>query len=98
MLGPKQPVFRSTKWLRAVAELDCVICDRAGPSQAAHRNEGKGMGMKTDDALTAALCPSCHADIDQGKELSREERRNMMNWAIVETIQRLARAGKLTLK
>lgn len=98
MLGPKQARFRSDKWLRAVADLDCVICDRAGPSQAAHRNEGKGMGMKTDDALTAALCPSCHADIDQGKELTREQRREMMDRAILDTLVQLARNGKVSVK
>ena len=94
----KQPIFRSEKWLRAVAALNCVICDRAAPSQAAHRNEGKGLGLKTDDALTAALCVDCHRDIDQGKELDRDTRRQLMDRAILDTIVQLVRRGKLVMK
>jgi len=65
----KTPVFRSEKWLRAVASLPCMLCFREGATQAAHRNVGKGMGMKTDDCFTAALCVDCHAEIDQGGAL-----------------------------
>lgn len=90
--------FRSRKWLSAVGELgDCVLCGTYGV-QVAHRNEGKGMGLKCDDSLTAAICPKCHNSIDNGKELSREERRALMDKAIVLTIQRLARVGRITVK
>jgi len=88
----KQPIFRSEKWLRAVASLDCVRCDREG-TQAAHRNEGKGMGIKVDDCLTAAICPTCHTEIDQGKNMTREERRQAMDDAILKTLVQLARKG-----
>lgn len=56
------------------------------------------MGLKCDDSLTAAICPKCHNSIDNGKELSREERRALMDKAIVLTIQRLAREGRITVK
>jgi hypothetical protein len=56
------------------------------------------MGLKCDDSLTAAICPECHNSIDNGKELSREERRALMDKAIVLTIQRLAREGRITVK
>ena len=62
-------------------------------TQAAHRNEGKGMGMKVDDSLTAALCVHCHAEIDQGKNLSRDERREAMDKAILNTLVQLTRRG-----
>lgn len=97
MIGPKQARHRSDKWLRAVASLDCVICDKEG-TQAAHRNEGKGMALKVDDCLTAALCPSCHTDLDQGKELTREQRRELMDRAILDTLVQLARNGKVSIK
>ena len=93
MLGPKEPAYRSEKWLRNVASLECVGC--GGESQAAHRNEGKGMGLKTDDCLTASLCPRCHAEIDQGKDMTREERRARMDAAIFVTLIRLARRGMI---
>ncbi|EAA3241798.1 hypothetical protein EGS24_06630 [Salmonella enterica] len=91
-------IFRSNRWLQAVREIDCcVLCGRYGV-QAAHRNEGKGIGLKVDDSLTAALCPSCHERIDNGKDLSREERRSEMDRAIVLTLQKLTREGRVTVR
>jgi hypothetical protein len=91
----KQHTYRSEKWLRAVASLPCVLCYREGATQAAHRNEGKGMGIKTHDCWTAALCVDCHADIDQGKGLSRDERRQRMDVAILLTLAQLATDGRI---
>jgi hypothetical protein len=56
---------------------------------AAHRNEGKGMGIKVSDALCVALCYECHYTLDMGKELTKEERREMWNRAYVTTMQYL---------
>ena len=61
--------------------------------QVAHRNEGKGIGMKTDDCATAAICVTCHSEIDNGKGLSRDERRQLMDRAIVLTVIQIARRG-----
>lgn len=94
----KTPTYRSNRWLQAVAELPCVICFREGATQAAHRNEGKGMGIKTDDCLTAALCVECHADIDQGAILTRQERRQRMDTAILMTVRALAQGGRIAIK
>jgi hypothetical protein len=91
----KRHTFRSDKWLRAVAALPCVLCYREGATQAAHRNEGKGMGIKTHDCWTAALCVDCHADIDQGKGITREERRQRMDVAILLTLAQLATEGRI---
>jgi hypothetical protein len=89
----KQKTFRSRKWLAVVGCLEqCVLCGAYG-TQVAHRNEGKGCGLKCDDSLTAALCITCHHEIDNGKNLTREERRALMNKAIVETLKILSRRG-----
>lgn len=91
-------IYRSNKWLQAVRELECcVLCGRYGV-QAAHRNEGKGVGIKVDDSLTAALCVECHARIDNGKDMSRDERRSEMDRAIVLTLQMLTRNGRVHIK
>jgi len=92
---PKAERWESVPWRRAVASLPCVLCGREGDTQAAHRNEGKGMALKTDDSLTAALCTGCHTEIDQGAHLTREQRRERMDRAILLTVQALARAGRL---
>lgn len=85
--------YRSRKWLAAVGQLEqCVLCGAFGV-QVAHRNQGKGMGLKNSDCLTAALCPSCHHEIDNGSMLTRDERRERMDRAIVLTVERLAERG-----
>ncbi len=85
------------KWFEAVASIeDCVRCGRYGV-QVAHRNQGKGMGMKTDPWMTAALCPECHHEIDNGKDMDRGERRAEMDAAIVKTHHALILSGKLKL-
>lgn len=85
----KTPLFRSEKFRRLVASLPCQHCNRYCATQAAHRNEGKGMSMKTSDALVAALCTTCHHELDNGKTLTKEERRDMWNRAYIKTMQAL---------
>ncbi len=98
MLRQRQQPYRSRKWLAAVHQIEaCVLCGAYG-IQAAHRNQGKGMSQKTDDCLTAALCPSCHHDIDNGNRLSREERRALLDKAICETVAQLARMGLIEVR
>jgi hypothetical protein len=48
-------------------------CEPAHSNQSRH---GKGGAMKAHDIFHAAACHWCHAELDQGKKLSREERRN----------------------
>lgn len=93
--APKEGRYISEVWRRAVADLPCVFCGQ--PSQAAHRNEGKGLGLKTDDCLTAALCPPEHSEIDQGKDMTREQRRARIDRAIVLTVLALVKAGRLRI-
>ena len=89
--------MKNRKWLAAVGSLEtCVLCGRHGV-QVAHRNEGKGMGMKVGDHLCAALCPQCHFETDSGKGLTRPERRAQMDRAIVLTYDRLVEAGVIGL-
>lgn len=48
--------------------------------------------------MTAALCPKCHAEIDSGKDLDREQRRSLMDRAIVLTHDKLVQMGMMGLK
>ena len=90
--------YESEAWRRAVASLPCVWCWREGETQAAHRNEGKGMSMKTDDCFTAALCVACHRELDQGSKMDRSERRELWRVAFTETIRQMALRGLLVPK
>jgi len=95
VVAQKPAPFRSEAWLAAVRTIPCVFC--GAPVQAAHRNEGKGMGTKVDDCLVAALCPPDHAEIDQGRNMTRDERRARMDRAIVLTLAELVRRGLVGL-
>lgn len=81
-------MFRSKKILELMREVPCGACGtNDGTVVAAHRNEGKGMGLKVSDALVAPLCFSCHRYLDQGKDMTREERRDFWNRAYINGIQ-----------
>lgn len=47
----------------------------------AHRNEGKGMGLKVPDELTVPSCHACHMEYDQGRKFTREQKREFWNSA-----------------
>ncbi len=95
--GKRENTRKNRAWLAAVASLEnCVLCGRHGV-QVAHRNEGKGMALKNPDHLTAALCPECHHEIDNGHLLSKDERRAEMDKALVRTFDKLVQAGKVGL-
>ena len=67
---------------------------------AAHSNQqrdGKGMGIKAHDYRIAALCYTCHADIDQGKTLGKQEKFEKWDEAHRRTIGWLFERGHLTL-
>lgn len=87
----KHSYVRSKKLLKMVASLDCQACGSGHMVQAAHSNwgGGKGRGIKSDDNLVAALCLKCHYEIDQGKNLSKEERQKMWINAHKATIKAL---------
>ena len=91
----KHSYVRSKKLLKLVASLDCQACGSGHMVQAAHTNwgGGKGRGIKADDNLVAALCLKCHYEIDQGKDLSREERQEKWLHAHVATVARLCNIG-----
>lgn len=80
MTGGKR-MYRNQKLLEAVRESPCQHCGKSdGTVVAAHSNQsrdGKGRSIKSHDYRIAALCFTCHAELDQGRRLSREERLNM---------------------
>jgi hypothetical protein len=87
----KHSYVRSKKLLKLVAGLDCQACGSGNMVQAAHTNwgGGKGRGVKADDNLVAALCLKCHYEIDQGKDMSKEERQEMWEQAHIATVKKL---------
>lgn len=74
--------WRNKKYRHLIASMPCINCGLEGSTQAAHQNEGKGMGIKTSDATCIPLCFSCHNQLDQGAYMSREEKRALF-WQLL---------------
>lgn len=70
--------MRHPAYLAAVRRLPCMCCGRVGATQAAHKNESKGMALKTDDRTAMALCLDCHRDYDNGGVMDKDSARQ---WA-----------------
>lgn len=89
--------YRNTKLTEAVRQLPCQQCGiQDGTVVAAHSNQlrdGKGKGIKAHDFRIAALCYRCHADLDQGSQMSKEERREVWEEAHRRTIGELFLRG-----
>jgi len=96
MKFPKHEYVRSKKLLQEVALLDCQLCGSSQYVQAAHSNwgSGKGMGVKADDSMVAALCAFCHRDIDQGSKWSKRERQQAWWVAHRKTVETLVESGR----
>jgi len=89
MMFPKTKYVRDKKRLEACRSLPCQHCGAEdGTVVAAHSNEGihgKGRGIKASDEFVAALCFTCHANLDQGS-MSKQERTEMWHNAHIKTI------------
>lgn len=74
-------MYRNQKLLESVRQSPCQHCGiDDGTVCAAHSNQmrdGKGRGLKAQDYRIAALCFKCHSELDQGRDMSRQERLNM---------------------
>ena len=96
--------YRSRKLLDAARDCpQCMRCRRGndGSVVMAHSNQqrdGHGMGHKAADFRVAALCGACHAEIDNGRDLSREERVAQWEQAHRATIGWLFESGKVAIK
>jgi hypothetical protein len=90
--------FRSKTLRRLVASMACVHCGRQGATQAAHANLsdfGKGLSIKASDAALMALCITCHSELDQGRAMSKKERRDFQMEMISKTLVRAVEHGYL---
>lgn len=85
--------FRNAKLLALARDQACVMCgSQDGTIVAAHSNlleHGKGRGLKAHDGMSAWLCYRCHTKLDQGTELSKDERRDYTITAICRTYMKL---------
>ena len=92
-------MYRNKKLLEIVRNFPCQHCGTIdGTVVAAHSNQlrdGKGRGIKASDYRVASMCYKCHAELDQGKNLSKAERVDMWEEAHRKTIALLFESGFL---
>jgi hypothetical protein len=92
---PKFKYIRSNKLMSFYRTIPCQKCGiDDGTVCGAHSNQeihGKGKGIKASDEFCASLCNNCHYCIDQGKELSREEKRLVWELAHHKTVKALTK-------
>lgn len=88
---------RDKKLTELARDQSCVACGVLdGTVVWAHSNlseHGKGMGHKAHDCMGMFLCYRCHGKLDQGKELSKEDRRELIYRWICLTHIRLWATG-----
>ena len=97
---PKHAYYRGADWEKAVRQLPCQLCGLYGQTQSSHPNwawSGKGKSIKGSN-VTAALCVSCHSELDQGSKLNRDEREYAWLRAFWKTAEALANSGKLVVR
>ena len=96
MRFPKYQYVRSKELMRNAREIPCQHCGADdGTVCGAHTNwgGGKGRGVKASDNLIASLCFDCHAELDQGKTLTKEQRQDMWQNAHIKTVHKLVELG-----
>lgn len=102
VVGVAAPVSKATyirsKALREAYRLiPCQSCGaNDGTVVCAHANEGtygKGLAIKACDTRGASLCFTCHSRLDQGGDMTRDERRAFWLAAHLKTIPALVAAG-----
>ena len=96
-------IYRNPKLL-ALARFApiCFGCHKMndGTIVACHSNQirdGKGTGIKSHDYRIAMLDSECHYKLDNGKDLTKEQRLEMFEKAHRETIGWLFESGKIVI-
>ena len=84
-------MYRNDKLLKLARHSPCQICEIQDDTiVAAHSNQlrdGKGRGLKSSDAAIAFLCYKCHNEIDQGSNLSKQQRFYLWDEAHIKSIR-----------
>ena len=97
-------IYRNPKLLATARQ--CPVCMMCGMTNnddvvSAHSNQlrdGKGRGLKAHDYRIAFCCYKCHLELDQGKNMSRQERVDAWEEAHRKTIGWLFESLRLIVK
>lgn len=96
--------YRNRSLLDLAYQIPCTlqiegVCE-GGVGEPAHSNQsrhGKGRGLKAHDAFFASSCRACHRELDQGKNLTREERADIWQRGFERTVLAMWRGGLIVV-
>ena len=95
---PKRQYIRSPALMAAWRTISCQCCGADdGTVCGAHSNwaeHGKGKAIKADDNRCASLCAKCHAELDQGKEMTKQQRQSIWWSAHILSVFQLLKASR----
>jgi hypothetical protein len=95
-------MYRNAKLLKLAVKSPCQLCGIDDHTiVAAHSNQlrdGKGTGIKAQDYRIAYLCYHCHAKIDQGTKLTKQQKMYEWEEAHRRTIGWLFEQGHLDVR
>ena len=94
--------WRSTAFLRLAKGQPCYLqlgpCADRETVVPAHSNSsrhGRGFSFKSHDLFTVPACASCHAALDHGTRLTREEKREAFQQAWERWMLHLFQTGQV---
>lgn len=67
-----------------------ATCEPCHSNQAKH---GKGGAMKAHDCFVVPGCRSCHVELDQGRTMSKDEKREAWDAAYLEFLPEWFKSG-----
>lgn len=79
----KRPKIDGIDYLALCRGQDCYLRlpgvsiharDTVVPAHSNQSKHGKGMGKKAEDIFTVPACHTCHAEIDQGRKMAKQEK------------------------
>lgn len=90
----KERALQHRGYMGEVKQLPCKHCGKPGPCDFAHRDQGKGKGIKTDCREGMPLCRECHDLLGSSGKIPREERRALEERYGRETRNEIRAAGR----
>lgn len=98
--APKEDLLQHQGYMRLVRTFPCERCGRAGPSEFAHADQGKGSGIKSDCREGTSLCgyrspedPGCHWLVGTKRIYPKQQRRELERGWAANTRARVRRLG-----
>lgn len=84
--------FRDKGWRDLTYLFPCYlriprVCEGGSAGEPAHSNQprhGKGGSIKAHDCFVVPACRSCHREFDQGRSMTRDEKRELWESAFFE--------------